>query len=194
MCGDSVNSETLTGQSLRRVSRSSAAQTACRRGTPGSPARSRGDVPEARHDAILVARFAAAQSTMRSKASGAARARRLGTRDRSRPVASAVPPRMTAQPTSIVRVTVSPRNSPPHSIAKAGIRKVTVIAVAGPTRAISRKYRMYAIPVHNTPSAIAAAQSLHGGDARATWRSQTAAAAAPPRSGCRRRQRAAGRR
>ena len=34
----------------------------------------------------------------------------------------------------------SPSTMPPHSIANTGIRKVTAIAFAGPTRAISLKY------------------------------------------------------
>src|SRR5205823_10929129 len=56
----------------------------------------------------------------------------------------------------MVQVRVSPRNIAPQATAKPGIRKVTVIALAGPTCAIRRKYRMYAKPVHSTAS-------------RATW-------------------------
>ena len=46
-------------------------------------------------------------------------------RGRARPVASAVPARITAQPASIAPVTASPRISVPHSIAKAGIGPVS---------------------------------------------------------------------
>ena len=58
----------------------------------------------------------------------------------SNPVANAVPARIMAQPITIRMVKVSPKNIAPHTTAKAGIRKVTEIALAGPMWAMSRKY------------------------------------------------------
>jgi hypothetical protein len=64
---------------------------------------------------------------------------RAAGRGRGTPVVSATPSRITVQPPAIARVTRSPRNSAPHSTAKAGIRYSTTIVRAAPVRAISWK-------------------------------------------------------
>lgn len=68
------------------------------------------------------------------------------------PVASVVPNRITPQANSMVGVTRSSSTQPPHSTAKAGIRKVTAIAFAGPKRAMRRKYSRYATAVQASAS------------------------------------------
>ena len=59
---------------------------------------------------------------------------------RSRPVASAVPSRMTPQPASITALGCSPSTNAPQPMAKAGIKKVTEIARVEPTLAMSLNY------------------------------------------------------
>ena len=58
----------------------------------------------------------------------------------SRPVTSAVPAKIAAQPASIDRLTASSSSHQPHNTANAGTRNVTDIALVGPTLAINRKY------------------------------------------------------
>src|SRR5256885_1264451 len=55
-----------------------------------------------------------------------------------KPVARLVPSSTTAQPAAIAGVSDSPRNRPPHSTANTGMRKVTLIALAGPRCAMRR--------------------------------------------------------
>lgn len=55
------------------------------------------------------------------------------------PNTNAVPIGMSPQPASITSVMCSSSSNAPHSMPNAGIRKVTVSALVGPTSAINRK-------------------------------------------------------
>ena len=60
---------------------------------------------------------------------------------------------------SIHSDTVSLRNTMPYITANTGTTNVTVRERAGPTFSIKRKYKIYATPVHSTPTATSANQA-----------------------------------